>query len=154
MLALTKAEHVWLVADGPRHAARYCVICVLVQAFFTCTTGWYGGGVGTVAGGVHALPPSPLAVVPLELPDGAPPVVPEPLPLLPLELPDGVPLVLPEPLPLELPDELLPEPLLVVALSPGLVDVLLAQPLAYAATGTARHAMSPRPCLNFTAILP
>ena len=39
VLALTNAEHVCVVADGPRQAARYCVICMLVHAFFTCMTG-------------------------------------------------------------------------------------------------------------------
>jgi hypothetical protein len=105
---------------------------MLVHAFFTCVTGWYGGGGVTVAGGVQA-PPSPPEVVPLELPevvplelpDVLPLVLPEPLPLPPLELPD---VLLEEP-PLEPPEPLLPEPLLVVAPSPALV-VLLAQPLA------------------------
>jgi hypothetical protein len=144
-----------VVADGPRHAVRYCVICALVHAFLPCTTGWYGAGGVTVAGGVQALPPSPAEVVPPELPDVLPPVLPEPLPLPPLELPD----VLLEKPPLELPDPLLPEPLLPESLpvelsSPALFVVLLTQPLAYTATGTARHAMSPRPTLYFTAILP
>jgi hypothetical protein len=102
------------------------------------------------------LPPEVLPLPePLEPPDVLPLVPPEPLPLL---LPDVLPLVLPEVLPLLLPELwpplLLPEPLLVVPPSPELLVVLLEQPLTYAATGTARHAMSPNPRLNFTANLP
>src|SRR5262249_1169828 len=62
--------------------------------------------------------------------------------------------VLPEPLPpsmMRTTPLLLPEPLLVAPM-PGGVPV--EQPVAYAAVGTARNAMSPRPRLNFTSILP
>jgi hypothetical protein len=87
-------------------------------------------------------------------------VLPELLPLvLPEVLPDVLPLVLPELLPLVLPDvlpEVLPplEPLL-PPLPPSLrlVVVLLEQPPANPASGTATRATTLKAGLNFTAIL-
>jgi hypothetical protein len=80
------------------------------------------------------------------LPEVAPLVLPALLPLLPPLLPPGPPpeppAVPPEPLPLLVTCELL------------LLGVLPEQPLAYAAIGTVRHAMSSKQCLKFTAIPP
>jgi hypothetical protein len=93
-------------------------------------------------------------VFPPLLPEVLPPAEPPGLPEVPLLLPALLPPVPLVPLPLE-PPAVLPEPLpLFVMRELPLLGVLPEQPLAYATIGTARHAVSPKQCLTFTAILP